>query len=85
MGTKFGLFDKVFFLDTARSTVSEAVVEGIRIMATDVVTSEAGEPILKAWAVVYHMKGGYALAETECFSSAEECRKHWQEVLGKEQ
>lgn len=81
METRFAICDKVWFFNAPEEKVESAVVQGIRIMATDVHADESGEDVLDASVVLYEMKNRMVLTEREVFASREECIAHYRDVF----
>ena len=81
METKFKICDKVFSFNTATGKIEEGAVRDARIIATDISQNESGEEVCNDVVVLYSLKSGLVLAETELFASREECIEHYFEVL----
>ena len=81
METKFAICDKLWFFNATEEKIESAVVQGIRIMATDVHADEKGDDVLDASVVLYDMKNRMVLTEREVFASEDECREHYRHVF----
>ena len=81
METKFGLLEKVFYLNTAECKILPAQVKGIRIIPTEVSKDESGADRLDGSVVLYETFDGPVLAERECFASEDECKAFFRDFF----
>ncbi len=79
---KFGLLDKVVYLNTAAMRFEESAVKGIRVIPTGISKNEAGEDVLDGYEVLYQLKNDVVLSSQEIFASEEQARERYREVLG---
>lgn len=82
METKFAICDKVAYFNSAESRVDEDVIQNVRIIATGVHADEKGADVCDGCAILYQMKSGMVLAETEVFASVRECVEHYWKLFG---
>lgn len=85
MEIRFGLLDKVYYLNTARMAVESDAIKGIQIIPTGISKSEQGEDVLDGYEVLYSLKNGLVLTGGEVYASEEELLARLRVVLGGEE
>lgn len=78
---KFDICEEVVYLNTATCRFVTDSVKGVQIVPTGISKSEEGKDVLDGYTVLYHLKGGGIVSETELFHSEEECREHFLAAL----
>jgi len=79
---KYGLFDKVVYLNGATMKFETGKVRDIRIIPTSVSTNAEGEEVLESYDVIYKLDSGLMLTSGEVFDSEEQVRQRYREALG---
>lgn len=79
---KYGLFDKVVYLNGATMKFETGSVRDIRIFPTAISKSAEGEEVLDGYDVVYKLDSGLVLTSGEVFDSEEQARQRYREALG---
>lgn len=80
---KFGICDKVWYLNTAEGRYDSAEVRRIQVVPTGVSKDERGENVLDGSVVLYETLEGPVLTGGEVFASEEEARVFWRELVGR--
>ena len=78
---KYGLLDKVVYLNTAEMRFDSDVVKDIRVIPTGISKDEKGEDRLDGYEVLYQLKNGIVLTSKEVYDSEEQARERYREVL----
>lgn len=73
---KFSICDEVFYLNTASEVIESDRVKGIQIVPTGIYKDENGEDVCDGIAILYSLRSGIVLSESEVFASEEDCRVH---------
>ena len=80
---KFGILDRVVYLNTATARFETAVVKGIRVVPTGIHKDESGVDVLDGYVVLYELFDGPMLAQDEVFGTAEEAKAYWIEQFSR--
>jgi len=78
---KYGLFDRVVYLNGATLKFESGQVLDIRILPTAISKNADGEDVLDAYDVVYKLDNGLVLASAEVYDSEEQARERYKEAL----
>lgn len=81
ISVKFDLCAEVVFFNTANCKFVRDSVTGVQIVPTGVSKSEEGKDVLDGFSILYRLKSGVMVSESELFDSEEECRQHYLKVL----
>lgn len=79
---KYGLFDKVVYLNGATMKFETGSVRDIRVIPTAVSKDADGEDVLDGYDVIYKLDSGILLTSGEAFDSEEQARQRYREALG---
>ena len=78
---KYGLLDKVVYLNTAGMRFESDAVKDIRVIPTGISKDEKGEDKLDGYEVLYQLKSGIVLTSKEVFDSEEQAKACYREAL----
>lgn len=80
---KFGILDRVVYLNTATARFETAVVKGIRVVPTGMHKDESGVDVLDGYVVLYELFDGPMLAQDEVFETAGDAKAYWIEQFSR--
>lgn len=78
---KYGLLEKVVYLNTAELRFDSDVVKDIRVIPTGISKSESGEDRLDGYEVLYQLRNGLVLSSKEVYDSEEQAKERYREAL----
>lgn len=79
---KYGLLDKVVYLNGATMKFESDAVRDVRVVPTGISKDAEGKDVLDGYEVLYQLKSGAVLTSKEVFDSEEQGRQHYREALG---
>lgn len=78
---KYGIFDRVVYLNTSTLKFETGKVADIRVMPTGISKDENGEDILDSYDILYKLDNGIVLTSAEVYGSEEQARERIREAL----
>lgn len=78
---KYGLLDKVVYLNSATLKFEEGVVKDIRIIPTGISKGEDGQDRLDGYEILYQLTSGIVLSSKEVYDSEEQARQRYREAF----
>lgn len=81
MEIRFGLLDRVVYLNGATLKFEEGVVKDVRIIPTGISKNEKGEDVLDGYEVLYQLQNGLVLSSQEVYDSEGQARERYREAL----
>ena len=78
---KYGIFDKVVYLNNAALRFERDAVKDIRIIPTGISKGEDGEDRLDGYEILYQLKNGLVMSSKEVYDTEEQAKKIYRDVL----
>lgn len=78
---KYGLLEKVVYLNGATLKFESGVVRDIRVIPTGISKNEAGEDVLDGYDVLYQLQSGIVLTSREVYDSEEQAKEALRQAL----
>lgn len=78
---KYGLLDKVVYLNSATLKFESGKVKDVRVIPTGISKDAAGEDVLDGYEVLYQLQSGIVLSSKEVYDSEEQALERYREEL----
>lgn len=78
---KYGLLDKVVYLNGATLRFESDAVKDIRIIPTGISKNEKGEDVLDGYEILYQLRNGLVLSSQEVYDTEEQAKERYKAAL----